>query len=260
MLCSAASMTAAIDERITWLAPGPPPSPVAAWYQASQERRAFVARLLAQLLSVGTEALDPALLPAVCTALMVVESAPGSTAASMAEADGSTAVSAGQAEEPSAATMYMPDYARARAAAKALLAQHRDCLPLWNAYARLETAAKQHKAARRVYTAALTAAGTRSAGFAGAEAARLAVDAAEAELARGGQDARQRALHALTWLGAGGAFTPYEAMAQVLITSPPPVLTCIGAKRKTFALHDVMLPVHGFNGSFVLHPGRCSGC
>ncbi len=38
-----------------------------------------------------------------------------------------------------------PDFERARSAAKALLETHRDCLPLWAAYARLETAAGQHR-------------------------------------------------------------------------------------------------------------------
>ena len=47
----------------------------------------------------------------------------------------------GEASSPEAS----PDFERARSAAKALLETHRDCLPLWAAYARLESAASQHR-------------------------------------------------------------------------------------------------------------------
>ena len=218
----------ALNEAISWLAPQPPARAVAAWYQASTERRAFVARLLAQLLDAAPELMPPALLPAVCAALMRVEAAPVAApghggAAGGGDEGGGDAGAAGGGEEPLA-----PDLERARAGAKALLAKHRGCLPLWGAYAQLEAAAKQQKAARRVYNAALAAAAAAAAGdgaasatgFAGADAAPLALAAAEAELGRGGADARPRALHVLVWLGAGGPFTPYAPPTKVRLPEP----------------------------------------
>jgi len=82
------------------------------------------------------------------------------------------------------------------------------------------------RAARRVYHAALAAvagfaSGSASgsaaviSGFQGAGAAALVVEAAEGELRRGGADARPRALHLLTWLGAGGPFAPYSPAPKV---------------------------------------------
>lgn len=110
-------------------------------------------------------------------------------------------------------------FERARARVKALLAVHRNCLPLWGAYAQLEAAGKQHKSARRVYNAALTAAASSSAGsatgFAGSAAAALVLSAAEAEMSCGGADAKGRALHVLVWLGVGGSYTPFESFTKV---------------------------------------------
>ena len=64
------------DHLLAWLAPRSPPTAMPeAWYRVSELRRAFAARLLAQLLSAGRDALCPGALPAICGALMRVEAA-----------------------------------------------------------------------------------------------------------------------------------------------------------------------------------------
>ena len=64
------------DHPLAWLSPRSPPAAIPeAWYRASEPRRAFAARLLAQLLAAGSDALRPDVLPAICGALMRVEAA-----------------------------------------------------------------------------------------------------------------------------------------------------------------------------------------
>ena len=78
LYCSpGASASTADDHPLAWLAPQTPPGAAPrAWYRVAEPRRAFVARLLAQLLAAGPDMLDAAVLPAVCGALMRVEAAP----------------------------------------------------------------------------------------------------------------------------------------------------------------------------------------
>lgn len=67
------------------------------------------------------------------------------------------------------------------------------------------------QAARKVYDTALASLANRPASV-GKHAALLALPFAEMEAAGGAKDAGARALHILTWLGAGG---PYQTYTKV---------------------------------------------
>ncbi len=227
-----------LDERLRWLLPGGGGRP---WCASTPGRRDFLSRLLLGLLEgplpghrgLALAWLAAAAIPAAAFAFPDDETAAEATADAAAAAAavgtagadaagtggaGSTDVEHGQAGRPE------PNYARARDAAKALLSRQRGSAPLFGAYAALEAAAGQSKAARRAYDAALAAAaaelsqaqGSVSAGGSGAAdslaaASEIVVAYAEMELKRGGKDAAPRALHALVWLGSGAPeFTPYR--------------------------------------------------
>jgi hypothetical protein len=168
----------------------------ASWFDGSPERWAFVRRLLEALVAapacgaVGEE-LGSAL-------LQLHARRPGATAA-------------GPAGGPAAER----EVERARAAAKELLSKRRDDLLLFAAYARLEVAAGNNKAARKVYESALSMGSAAAAGRSGSSGssgsstlARVAVEFADFELAAGGPAAAARAEAAVVAALGGTPFRP----------------------------------------------------
>ncbi|KAK9820400.1 hypothetical protein WJX72_009973 [[Myrmecia] bisecta] len=125
------------DQHVAWLRPEAQQDvdAPAAWFLAAEERRQFVSSLLTQLIEGPSRHHQP-----FCDALLAVEAACAPAAA--ANADATVDHNSVQVEH-------------ARGTAKRLLAQHRDSLELWGAYARLEGLARQFKAARKVYDTAL---------------------------------------------------------------------------------------------------------
>lgn len=162
--------------------PGGPPRP---WFTATPARRDFLSRLMSVLLGGPLEQSRGAAL-----AWIAVEAAPaaafaypsldgddspsdeanggagdsGSAAgaasqpAGEAAAGGAGGPAAAVAAEASNAQQSAMDWERARGAVKGLLSRQRQSAALFSAYAALEAAAGQHKAARRAYDAALAAA------------------------------------------------------------------------------------------------------
>ncbi len=96
---------------------------VSRWAQASEERRAFLARMLELLLDAAF--LD---VPRLCAALLAVEAAPVGSPDRGGPPPGQT-----------------PVWERAAAAAQRLLAGRRESLALWGAYAALQARAGQVK-------------------------------------------------------------------------------------------------------------------
>ncbi|KAK9810982.1 hypothetical protein WJX73_003267 [Symbiochloris irregularis] len=162
------------------------------WYQADEQRRLFLSRLLQSLVE-GPLSDNPHL----CSAFLQVE---GASAAG--------ALSEGEAETADEALTHSKGVERARAAAKGVLAKRRESLALWGAYAALEASAGQRKAARKVFDTALASLATRPASV-GRHAALLALPFAQMEADSSAKDAGARALHILAWLGVGGAYQSY---------------------------------------------------
>ena len=69
------------------------------------------------------------------------------------------------------------------------------------------------QAARKVYDTALASLAGRPASV-GRHAALLALPFADMEAAGSGKDAAARALHVLTWLGAGGSYATFQTKAD----------------------------------------------
>ena len=156
-----------------------PGGPARPWFAAMPARRDFLSRLMSVLLGGPLEQSRNAAL-----AWLAVEAAPpaafaypsqdggastgdvgsGSAAgaASQPAGEGAAGGNGGPASdmtaEASAAQQPAPDWERARGAVRELLSRQRQSAALFSAYAALEAAAGQHKAARRAYDAALAAA------------------------------------------------------------------------------------------------------
>ena len=162
-----------------------PGGPARPWFAAMPARRDFLSRLMSVLLGGPLEQCRGAAL-----AWLAVEAAPaaafaypsldgddspsdeanggggdGGSAAGAASQPAGEAAAGGvggpasdMTAEASAAQQPAPDWERARGAVKGLLSRQRQSAALFSAYAALEAAAGQHKAARRAYDAALAAA------------------------------------------------------------------------------------------------------
>lgn len=116
----------------------------APWYSSSEERRAFLSRLLLHLAD-GPFSMDVH----VCTAYLVVEATVmEATAVEARTSEGGAAGTAGDASDDSRGRR--PNWDRARTAARAVLARSQDSVVMWHAYAQLEAAAGQVKTARKV--------------------------------------------------------------------------------------------------------------
>ncbi|KAK9818916.1 hypothetical protein WJX81_005554, partial [Elliptochloris bilobata] len=230
----------------------PPPPAAPAWFQASEERRGFLARALEALLDATFP--DDARLAGV---LLAVEAAP------VVDLD-----RGGPAPDQS------PDWARAGGAAQRLLGARRDNLALWGAYAALQARAGQLKAARKVYDTALSALATNAAART-RHAAPLALAAAEAELRRiagaaadrypdsaptGVAAGVPRALHLLAWLGSGG---PYERMRTGAKGAPaelPDAARLLEARRGFQAMLSARLGEGGSPSTADAYPAAaCEG-
>jgi hypothetical protein len=175
-----------------------------AWFQGSPGRWAFVAGVLEALTAAAPAGagVGAGLRDAAGAALLGLHArAPGPAADAGAGTGGGRLGAAGADV--------------ARGAAKALLARHRDDVLLFAAYARLEAAAGNFKAARKVYESALAmgvgAGGGGEGGGAGpreAALARVAVEFADFELAQGGALAAERAEAALIAALGGAPYRP----------------------------------------------------
>jgi hypothetical protein len=176
---------AGLDSRLQWMLPGGPARP---WFAATPARRDFLSRLMSVLLGGPLERCRGAAL-----AWLAVEAAPAAAfaypcqdggggtggGASSGDGDSGGGAEAGAASQPAVeaaaggpggpadavteASAAAPqhtsmDWDQARGAVKEILSQQRQSAVLFGAYAALEAAAGQHKAARRAYDAALAAA------------------------------------------------------------------------------------------------------
>jgi hypothetical protein len=180
------------------------------WFLQSEARRAFLSRMLSELLA-GPLAGSAH----VCSALLTVEAAEAVPDAEQGDGQQEQQDSTEPASAAGAATasMNLVCADRARALAKGLLAEQRDNLRLWDAYAQLEAAARQHKVARKVYDTALAAAEALPAAGK-AYLPVLALHYAELELQRGAADSLQRAQHICFWYLLGDGYKPYSSKRQ----------------------------------------------
>lgn len=178
------------------------------WFLQSEARRAFVSRMLSELLA-GPLAGSAH----VCSALLLVEAAEAAPDAEQGDEQQEQQDGAEPAAAGAAASMNLACADRARELAKGLLAQQRDNLRLWDAYAQLEAAAGQHKVARKVYDTALAAAEALPAAGQ-AYLPVLALHYAELELQRGAADSLQRAHHICFSYLLGDGYKPYSSKRQ----------------------------------------------
>jgi len=178
-------------------------SAAAPWYSGSSERFDFVRRLLDALVaSPACAALREELVSAL---LLLHTQRPGIEQPEAPTGAAASAALGGKQQQP----LSSQQAEFARSAAKALLCRHRDDLLLFAAYARLEAAAGNTKAARKVYESALSMGGAAAAGGGNTSGAlaRVAVEFADFELAIGGAAAPLRAEAAVTAALSG---TPYK--------------------------------------------------
>ncbi len=136
-----------------------PGGPARPWFAATPARRDFLSRLMSVLLGGPLERCRGAAL-----AWLAVEAAPAAAFAypsldgDDSPSDEANGGADAVAEASAAAQQSAMDWERARGAVKGLLSRQRQSAALFSAYAALEAAAGQHKAARRAYDAALAAA------------------------------------------------------------------------------------------------------
>ncbi|GFR52209.1 hypothetical protein Agub_g14749, partial [Astrephomene gubernaculifera] len=126
------------------------------WFLQHESRRAFVARALRSLIAGGPCEDHPQL----CLAYLLVEAsqalADDDTTATITTASDAAPTPTEPQQQPQ--QQPLPCLDRARQAARSLLSQHRNSLPLLAALAALEEAAGQTRAARRIRDAALAGA------------------------------------------------------------------------------------------------------
>eukprot|EP00884_Botryococcus_braunii_P002438 jgi/Botrbrau1/12195/Bobra.0186s0100.2 len=184
-----------------WLKGASGGQPGLAWFQASEGRRAFVARLLTALFE-GPCKDDRRL----AQALLAVESATTLDQATNPD----QAIGPDQAAQQ--AVREAAGLQRGRDAAQALLSRHQASFPLWAAYAALLERSRQLKATRKVYEKVLGSLLAVPKQYKD-NAGPLALALSRLEKGSGAKDASLRALHPLVWLATGGPFAPLRGTA-----------------------------------------------
>ena len=143
------------DDLWRWLHTGSESVRVLPWWAAASSRQAFTLRCLQQLLFSSSS--SPSLLHEyeyeIATALLHVASWSWPDSSSQPPCSSSSLST--KDKESNDEKVPRRDFAAGRVFAKHLLEQHRDKMPLWAAFARLEVAAGRVKAAKKIYAACL---------------------------------------------------------------------------------------------------------